>query len=307
MYQLSKPPEYIDVSGSKNTVIKTIIVLVITLLTFVFSILPFLPSLEDKKDYYNDVKIIGYSDEEAQKEAEKYYTQQFNEGLEAGFGSCLALALFIGVISFGLTSIFLPNEKKIENSKKFKEYHKFCGNVYVANLKSKISNIPDVEMVIWSTDNELHISSNRYQDDFGEIIVPYKNIVFFVRDGDFYTKTELNRDGRIIGGLIAGPTGFLVGTNTSAQTIEVDKRQTILYLECEGKEETWLFSSATYDGFMSLIPQFEYKKVVSKPQAIVNNNSNNIEQIKQLKELLDIGAISQSEFDLKKKELLNKI
>ena len=30
-----------------------------------------------------------------------------------------------------------------------------------------------------------------------------------------------------------------------------------------------------------------------------------VEQIKKLKELLDLGAISQEEFDKKKKELLN--
>ena len=34
-------------------------------------------------------------------------------------------------------------------------------------------------------------------------------------------------------------------------------------------------------------------------------NQDPIKQVKGLKELLDIGAITQSEFDLKKKELLD--
>ena len=34
-------------------------------------------------------------------------------------------------------------------------------------------------------------------------------------------------------------------------------------------------------------------------------NLSNIEQVKQLKELLDMGALTQDEFDRKKKELLN--
>lgn len=34
-------------------------------------------------------------------------------------------------------------------------------------------------------------------------------------------------------------------------------------------------------------------------------NGSAVEQIKEYKELLDIGAITQEEFDLKKKELLN--
>ena len=35
-----------------------------------------------------------------------------------------------------------------------------------------------------------------------------------------------------------------------------------------------------------------------------NNTSNPYEEVKQLKELLDMGIITQEEFDLKKKELL---
>lgn len=42
-----------------------------------------------------------------------------------------------------------------------------------------------------------------------------------------------------------------------------------------------------------------------KPSAS-NNSTGYIEEIKQLKELLDSGAITQEEFDKKKKELLNK-
>ena len=36
-----------------------------------------------------------------------------------------------------------------------------------------------------------------------------------------------------------------------------------------------------------------------------DKKEDNLEQIKKLKELLDLGAISQEEFDKKKKELLN--
>lgn len=55
---------------------------------------------------------------------------------------------------------------------------------------------------------------------------------------------------------------------------------------------------------------FEYiqKRIgeVSSPTVVVNpqNTSSAIEQIKGLKELLDIGAITQEEFDAKKKQLL---
>lgn len=38
---------------------------------------------------------------------------------------------------------------------------------------------------------------------------------------------------------------------------------------------------------------------------IIQNVKSPVEQVKELKELLDMGAISQEEFDKKKKELLN--
>lgn len=44
---------------------------------------------------------------------------------------------------------------------------------------------------------------------------------------------------------------------------------------------------------------------IKKEEALIQDNP--IEQIKQLKELLDIGALSKEEFDIKKSELLKKI
>lgn len=42
-----------------------------------------------------------------------------------------------------------------------------------------------------------------------------------------------------------------------------------------------------------------------QPAPVVINNSSNADEIKKYKELLDMGAITQEEFDQKKKELLN--
>lgn len=49
------------------------------------------------------------------------------------------------------------------------------------------------------------------------------------------------------------------------------------------------------------------KEIESRIEQKSDNHSKSspIEEIKGLKELLDIGAITQSEFDLKKKELLD--
>ena len=47
----------------------------------------------------------------------------------------------------------------------------------------------------------------------------------------------------------------------------------------------------------------DYKFASNQPQQKKNDNTN-LDEIKKLKELLDIGAITQEEFDTKKKELL---
>ena len=47
------------------------------------------------------------------------------------------------------------------------------------------------------------------------------------------------------------------------------------------------------------------KQFASNNKVASNDTSaNNLSQIKELKELLDIGAITQEEYDAKKKELL---
>ena len=50
------------------------------------------------------------------------------------------------------------------------------------------------------------------------------------------------------------------------------------------------------------IENYNFKQ--NQPQQIINKNSN-LDEIKKLKELLDMKAISEEEFDKKKKELLN--
>ena len=47
----------------------------------------------------------------------------------------------------------------------------------------------------------------------------------------------------------------------------------------------------------------EYNANLNKPQ-VIQNTTSNLDEIKKLKELLDMNAITQEEFDKKKKELL---
>lgn len=49
----------------------------------------------------------------------------------------------------------------------------------------------------------------------------------------------------------------------------------------------------------------EFNSNQNNNTTIIQNVKSPVEQVKELKELLDMGAISQEEFDIKKKELLN--
>lgn len=70
-------------------------------------------------------------------------------------------------------------------------------------------------------------------------------------------------------------------------------------------ENTILFSSKNRELMYELKEYIEWK-ITNKNDNTSNNQNNvdNLEQIKKLKELLDIGAITNDEFELKKKELL---
>ena len=62
-------------------------------------------------------------------------------------------------------------------------------------------------------------------------------------------------------------------------------------------------TNASFDEIKSYIENYNSKQ--NNNTTIVQNIKSPIEQIKELKELLDIGAITQEEFDKKKNQLLN--
>ena len=73
------------------------------------------------------------------------------------------------------------------------------------------------------------------------------------------------------------------------------------------------FFSVTHDDVQKFINKLDMEKEYShvniefNSKTVQTNNSNetSLDQIKELKELLDIGAITQEEFNAKKKQLLN--
>lgn len=150
-----------------------------------------------------------------------------------------------------------------------------------------------------------------------------------IEQGATETRTRGGVGRAIVGAAIAGPAGALIGAATSSTITK--SLVTAIRVEVsttDGKTHKVNFAgpnakidsdSPTYrlhiDKANSLIRALDeyadYRDqqnppTESKPEpALVTSSPSIPEQIKQYKELLDIGAITQEEFDAKKKELLS--
>lgn len=98
-----------------------------------------------------------------------------------------------------------------------------------------------------------------------------------------------------------------------ADYIAVEQAQVTGYIEAEPKpNKTEEIKSKVTDGFKSigdkttdLLGKFGKKPEKAEPKPATEAVENPIEKIKEYKELLDLGILTQEEFDKKKKELLD--
>lgn len=98
--------------------------------------------------------------------------------------------------------------------------------------------------------------------------------------------------------------GNVVSNSTElSSNIEKSTNATITFRNQDSKKNFKLSFKCTRD-IDSKIRCFDFSKIPDKA-IIVNDVKQNLEGIKALKELLDIGALTQEEFDEKKKQILN--
>lgn len=128
-----------------------------------------------------------------------------------------------------------------------------------------------------------------------------------------------NIGGAVIGGLLFGGAGAIVGSQvgTDIQIDEIkteitqhdDRNVEFFYEDESGKTVSVIFDSSAYDCLMKLIPEKAFDSVMVnanlKKESITKESEySSLSQLKELKELLDMGIITQEEFDTKKKQLL---
>ncbi|HDK7157800.1 TPA: SHOCT domain-containing protein [Clostridium botulinum] len=181
------------------------------------------------------------------------------------------------------------------------EYNGICVN----------NNIEFIEYsYIWKDEYNIYIVPNEIaQKNFDKIQIPINRIIYFTRIGDCYTSTHgggSRLGGAVAGAVIAGETGAMIGSRKKVETKLVDKRITILKV-LDKNEKIIKFKSEDYDAFLKLIPEKEKDLQCRDGINIENNIDINIQAIHKLDELRKEGILSEEEFSLKKKQILEKI
>ena len=167
------------------------------------------------------------------------------------------------------------------------------------------------------------------KDMFAVTIIPMEDIVSFQLVGniDRVTTTsgggggggQPNLGGALLGGLLFGTAGAIIGAQTGiyidpikSSTTEYDTRKTLLNIKnAQGVAETKELPFYYAEVFTKVIPEKEFSFIQaekSSDKAIKEEkaqDTNSIEALKKFKELLDMGVITQEEFDAKKKQLLD--
>lgn len=119
----------------------------------------------------------------------------------------------------------------------------------------------------------------------------------------------------LVGGILAGSTGAIVGAQTAKK--HVNSYVVVIYRDNISTPQNEivlinqkiLTSDTNYSKAVSFAQDVNatVKAILSQNQKVTDiktENSNSTQKIKEYKELLDLGAITEEEFNSKKKELL---
>lgn len=132
------------------------------------------------------------------------------------------------------------------------------------------------------------------------------------------TKGEIKNQGRagsaLVGGVLAGPAGAIIGGSRKKKS-KVDTKSTTTTKE-SGSEAIIFLKSVEDNSLKEIKAMFTTADMNNAESFFTKDSIDNrgehqsseksaIEQVKELKELLDMGILSQEEFELKKRDLLN--
>ena len=202
------------------------------------------------------------------------------------------------------------NTETIENMRKYKAIEDSRKRLFKPGKRLK--NFGTVEILIDNTNKLFKIGNSP--------IYKFEELADFYLDqtpaNTVVTTTTKKKGGitrAIVGSMIAGPVGAVVGAST-AGSVSTSTQSTnttkCYYYEIECYSGNVKKAIMPPDGFKEFAIQCINER--NKTNNKFNDNNTKelpevdaISEIKKFKELLDMGAISQEEFNQKKKELLN--
>lgn len=175
-------------------------------------------------------------------------------------------------------------------------YHKFKATHILKNLGTETVNIDDNNKLI-----------NMYNDWFS-----YDEVVGY---GFQATQTKVVTEKKggitraIVGNAVAGPVGAIVGSNTAKSVSRTVSGPQMLIIDlCTYSGNKRFGMMYPPKGFVEFLNNCITQNQQNEERRTLNNGNTNTditEEIKKYKELLDMGAITQQEYDKKKQELLN--
>jgi len=227
-------------------------------------------------------------------------------------------------LKYKLESFVFPNLEK---------HAHVCAAKYDNNLILVENRNPKLNLYGYMTEKECENIFEKFsgmEDEtiFSISIIPLENIVSYQSTGYVEHTTTIsgggghgggvNKKGAILGGLLLGGAGAIVGSQLGTEifinpitsnVIEYDYRRTMLNLKnAQGQVEIKELPYYYAEVFQKVIPEKEFNFLHANKntevQAAPVSNTNMLEEMKQLKELLDIGLITQEEFDSKRKQIL---
>lgn len=256
----------------------------------------------------------SYSQKEKLKKENKFIIQKIDDTVlerRAEFSS-----------KYGGSSWFFPKLSKNGHMGATKNN----GNlIMVENWSPTFSFTNEVENSKNIQDN---VNSMDDEDLFMASIIPLDNIVSFQLIGDVEHVAMVsgggggggqpNLRGAAVGGLLFGGAGAIIGAQTgicinpiSSAIKEFDSRVTLLNLKnAEGQVEIRELPYYYSEVFMKVIPEKEFNFLQANKNAETPAHTQNtpalnmVEEMKQLKELLELGLITQEEYDSKRQQIL---
>ena len=227
---------------------------------------------------------------------------------------------------------YFTQSTPIVESRKLKELAK-----YIDDPRTECSLTPEdfealekyISIIVDSATHNIALSNIR--------AIKTKDIAYYKIEGGTQFVADVkgggaNLAGAVYGGIIAGGAGAVVGSNLGTEIktdiVRKDDRKLFLYYNVDGELKSEEIITDNIDRILSLlrewIPNKEYSYVVAnsninttinETKVLPNYDVPKIEEqtvpvkrsyaeLKELKELLDLGIITQAEFDQKKREIL---